>query len=125
MSIAALLAGMSAMKDDDDKPTILPEAAIMRLREFAAIYAEFPSFKPGDIVTPRKDGTLRGAGEPNIVLEVAMHATPLFDAGQDGSASQRRRPQVRVARICGDSIACFWVEAHEIEPYRAPDGRAA
>lgn len=70
-----------AMREDDDgKPTILPEAAIMRLREFATIYAEFPSFKPGDIVTPRKDGTLRGAGEPNIVLEVAMHATPLFDA---------------------------------------------
>lgn len=114
---------LSQMGGDDEWPKILPEAAIERLREYAQRYRTPCPFEPGDLVTPRKDAPIRGAGQPHIVLEVRRDADLCF-AGEPGTTGFGMRFEMRVAILCGDHIAAHWVEHHGFRAYVEPVGVA-
>ena len=107
--------------DEDDGVRIDPEAQLMRLREAAPRFAPpngespFP-FSAGDVVTPRKDGTIRGKGEPHIVIEVNPSAEPSW-RDEPGSTGFGSRFNMRVLCITNGDIVPFWVEAAHFEPY--------
>lgn len=119
MSLADMIS--RAMRDDDDAaeaatPTILPEAAIARLREFAAGYAVNP-FKPGDLVIERPDGPLKSSGLPSVVVEVREAD---FDwTGDPCTMEYGRRCNVRVACFArrGSKLVTFWCEHTDLSPY--------
>lgn len=105
---------------ENDVATILPEAAVMTLRETAARYIEQlngPRFSPGDLVTPVAAGSLKGAGEPHIVLEVRAGVEPFWNPCQGSShTSQGARLDTRVANfIRSDEVSPFWCESFEFE----------
>lgn len=119
MGLAELFA--EAARESHSGPPILPEAAIMRLREFAEQYHQPNPFKVGDLVTPRPDADLKGAGIPHIVVEVRDHAEPLF-IGDNGDASFGRKIEIRIAHIDSGRGIVFthWAESHRFEPYTLP-----
>ena len=117
MGLAELLADMREEEDRDLIPAMAPEL----LAEFQHRYASFLSgcpFKPGDLVTPRKDGSVKGPGEPCVVLEV-ISSTIDFGSGNPGSNAHGQRCDMRVARFGGRQAAIIpvWVESFEYEPY--------
>ena len=65
--ISAILYGDSAPQKSPALP--LPEAQIMELRAAFARYNDKCPFKAGDIITPRANVPILGAGTPYIVLE--------------------------------------------------------
>ena len=117
-NLDALLALMASK--GDNTPAILPEAAVMRLREAAAIQANPPRFAVGDLVTPRMGMNVRGHGEPHIVVEVNHEASPVFTGNCRGD-SYGNRPQCRIMSIMQGEVACHWLEAYRLEPYTAAE----
>lgn len=109
---------LDAMKEGqtDAKPAILPEAAIMRLREFAENYGKNP-FKVGDLVTPRKGTKVRGAGYVHLVVDVGPNEPQFISGASSGTVSFGNFANIRVAVIDDSNISTYWCEAHEFEPY--------
>jgi hypothetical protein len=119
------LAGMLLSQSDDQEPKILPEAAIARLREAATRYAEMynngPRFKVGDIVTPIADSTLRGAGEPYLVIATLTRAEHEKCSGVDcGSTQFMPWTDIRAICISHGDIAPFWSESANFEYWKEP-----
>jgi hypothetical protein len=92
-----------------------PEAAIMRLREFAARDSRDCPFSVGDIVTPRRDGIFNGSGDPQIVVETRLPAHTLL--GAPGHPLFGARCDMRVAHIFDDMVVASWVDSTHYEPY--------
>lgn len=116
------MAHMRHRDGEKPRPAILPEAAVARLQEFALRYGEGCPFRPGDLVTPRMYGGIKGAGKPFIVLEVlpiASLGSPLW-VGDPGSNTFGRRCDIRVAMIRDPGgIAMHWTESVEFERWPA------
>lgn len=112
-----LLRERSRQSDDVELP--LPEAQIATLREVRARFAAGCTFKPGDIVTPRKGYCLKGAGVPHIVLEVgAPPPPPAWPSVPSDTGSSRfgARLDMRIAAHDGDGdISTWWVESWALE----------
>lgn len=92
---------------------IPPYAAVARLREAAARFAEQqrgPRFRVGDLVTPVSDGNVKGAGAPHIVVSIT-----------DGSAEN----DLRVLYFCFDTIVSKQLPSREFELWSAPETGAA
>jgi hypothetical protein len=108
--------------DQSERPKILPEAAIMRLRElYDAFIAENP-FKPGDLVTVRPGVNRTGDGDPHIVLEVRAPFAEIrnfecVEPGETGSCAFGQKLNIRVLCITGDSAASYWMEHWMLELY--------
>lgn len=113
--LAALLA--SAMHDADEGPAILPEAAIHRLREAAPRFTAPVPFVVGDLVTPRSDSPIKGAGNPHLVIETRPGAEPFFGALSPGSPDFGMRLNVRVITISGGDVCAYWGDAADYEIY--------
>jgi len=111
-----------SMSEDDDgaPPRPLPEAQIATLQEMLALYAAPPPFRAGDIVTPRRGGAVRGAGDPHIVLEVSSDASCQW-GHEAGSNMWGARPNVRIGCLSGakGTLSAFWVEHWQLEAYSA------
>lgn len=123
MNFAEMIASMD--QDDDDAPAVpLPEAAVASLRETCDRYVAGCPFAVGDLVTPRKDFNMKGAGDPQIVVEVA--ATPIrpFD-GDHGSHAFGPRLDIRFATIARGDLIMFWCESWQYEAYVLPVAEAA
>lgn len=116
-SLAELFSGLDVGDDDEAKP--LPEASIMEMRDLLARYNEAP-FEVGDLVTPRKNAPVRGAGDPHIVLERrdGAVADPHTSTGEGNGRG--RRYDMRVACHMTGHLSMFWVESCEFEPYTGP-----
>lgn len=102
---------------------ILPEVQIDELRRLYQAYLEGAiNFKPGDLVTPRLGMSFRGTGLPHIVLEVRYDAKADFTVVEHVppcSPEYGGRRSVRVAcYMTNDTMACYWMEPHTLEPYR-------
>lgn len=132
--MSALLRMLAEMDGDSDKApdhrATPPDALCITLREIAAAYAAPCPFKAGDIVTPRRNYNIKGAGEPHVVLEVITRPDPNFGAAKSpvetSSHAYGARRDVRIACENGGHIAAFWMESWTLEPYRGPDaGREA
>lgn len=124
MGLAEMLLNMN---EAEARPTILPEAAIARLAEHAARYAEQlegPRFKIGDLVTPVSDCDIKGVGEPHRVIDVRPGALPEFGP-RTGTNADGRRYDIRILAICGDTVCALWSESFKYERYVAPAGNAA
>lgn len=105
---------------DDDSPAILPEAAIMRLKEAADRYIAGNPFKVGDIVTPRPGMNVAGAGKPHVVIAVRADPQPVWD-GEPGSNAHGMCFDIRVASISGrpDRVMAHWCESWSFQPFTA------
>lgn len=123
MSLAQLLAAMDQDDRGDSRQNSRPPAlAAEMLVEHAQRYAEFMKgcpFKAGELVTPRKDGDVRGAGDPHIVLEVRSTPEPHF-TDDPSSNDSGKRMDMRVSSFVGSKIIPHWVESLQFEPYSAP-----
>jgi hypothetical protein len=105
----------------DDGPKIDPEAAVMRLREWAARYAEAgdgPRFAVGDLVTPIADSPLHGAGEPHYVIETRR----VCRADSMPSICTCSRDDMRVLYLSRDNVLPLWVESAQFERWSVGNG---
>lgn len=71
----------------EGEPTISHVGQIARLREFKDRLDGGCTFEVGDMVTPRKDAPIKGAGGPQLI--VAVRTAPPYDfaAGEGGEPS--------------------------------------
>jgi hypothetical protein len=107
---------MDYLVDETKKPGILPEAAIMRLREVAKLYCEPHKFKVGDLVTPRSDGIKKGSGQPHLVIAVRENV-PLFVDGDIGDSTFGAAPEIRILRVMNGDVLPYWMERGDLVPY--------
>ena len=101
MGLAEFLASM----EDDDRNEVsegLPEAQIARLREVSNLILKGNMFKPGDLVTVRKDAPIKGAGKPHLVVEIDTEAN-LHD-GEIGNWTRAARFDVILLCVSGNDI---------------------
>ena len=89
--------------------SLLREAAVARLQDVAqAFHAPFP-FKVGDLITPRADAPIKGAGEPHLVVEVNPNAEALVDE-EFGASTYGARPTIRSLHLSNDKVVAHWSE---------------
>lgn len=125
MYLAQLLReGMAGEVEEDAPPSETQfMAQIMDLRILAAAYAIGCPFSVGNLVTPRSNCGIRGAGIPHIVVEVLGEpiCNLLAETGTSNSYFGRR---IDCRVICfsdvGNCMAPFWIESWQYEPYTGP-----
>ena len=86
----------------------------------AADPAKFP-FKVGNMVTPVHGTSLRGAGEPHVVVGFNTAAQPDF-TGEIGTSRYGTVLNLRVLCNNSECYAAFWVEAAEFELFALAEG---
>lgn len=118
MSMEAMLREMvSRHAEDAPKPPLFIAQA---LRDEAAFYFRLCQFQVGDLVTPRRGTTMKGAGEASIVIDVNPLAEPDPSVGEAGSARQGLRHDMRVLCWVDGCYAPFWVESAAFEAWVDP-----
>jgi hypothetical protein len=123
-SLLEALAEMHAQHEAQNEapPKIDLQAAIMRLKEIAARHLEAdqgPRFEVGDVITPAADASIKGAGEPHIVVSVKK-AEHNFSTGEPGGSHYGPRYDTRVVCFVPSGlIAAYWVESAEFVPWVA------
>ncbi|MCJ2015584.1 hypothetical protein [Methylobacterium sp. J-076] len=111
-----------------------PDDILKRITGAVERYAEWPPFSVGDLVTPRANSAMKGAGEPHAVVEI------LDDTGGRNSAVFVRSAQIspeqtysnaygrilnmRVIRSIDSHVAAHLVEAADFEAW-TPEHEAA
>lgn len=119
----AALAAIGALGADDDRervPSISAEGQIARLLERLEVYKASCPFKVGDVVTPRADSSVKGAGLPHVVADILEK--PFYNfSGDFGSNAFGRRVDVRVICFHNGNILPHWCESWEFERYSEPD----
>lgn len=107
--------------EDDDRPKLSHDVQIHALREFHEAYKAPVTFRPGDLVTAKTNGSWSRAGKPRLVVEIRQDADFDFTSGETGSNRHGARKDMLVADVADDgTIACVWVESFDFEPYRQP-----
>ena len=113
-----------------------PDALLARLALTAKLYAEPTPFRAGELVTPRADGIAKGAGEPNIVVEVLSGSDPIpgidetppwsapivlreptVDVTTTASNAYGRVLDLRVACLMDGKISAYVVESQDFEAW--------
>ena len=123
VSLGDLLREAAGVDDREGHSTIPPEAAVERLQEAsqrlrkALVYG--PQFKVGDIVTPHPDSTVRGKGEPHLVVEVLHDAPPIWEGSKGGENTHGARFDMRVLSFgARDRIFANWVESWNMTEWK-------
>ena len=109
------------MQQRNEKPSILPEAAIARLQELLPAYRQGkPPFAVGDIVIPRKDASIRGHGSPHLVVDILedAHAIYRFDESHFGSNTFGACVNMRVIHVDDEKVVAHWVESADFELFK-------
>jgi hypothetical protein len=80
------------------------------------------TYSPGEFVTPVPESTLKGAGEPYVVIDSCSAGNALRDlSGMASDPDFGGLLNVRIAKVVhhGDDLAVVthWVEHWHIEPY--------
>lgn len=101
------------------KPKIGYEALIERLRDAARHAAQENPFKPGDLVTPREDATLKGKGAPAVVVKTDNDAEPV--TGEPFTAQHKVKFDVLTCWLIGDYIEYFWQPHHMLRHWTEED----
>lgn len=111
------LARMLANMDADDVPKAIdPKIAVEILKTTAPRFTAPNPYKVGDFVTPRKDGYLKNAGEPHLIVEVADDFPRVLD--RCGTPSFGIRPTIRIANVDGGGdVVAHWADHAEFDPY--------
>ena len=117
---AMMSEALSAKTDDVwERDTPLVEAQLDELTAFAEHYARCREgrFAIGDLVTPTRASTLRGHGQPYLVVEVLKKAVPNFTGERGAAAPYGEMLNVRMARFFKTGFVLYWVEAWQLEPW--------
>jgi len=120
------IAGAARTKAEAEAPKRTVAEDIAALEAAAERYVAPCPFKPRDLVTPRADGSMKGAGRPHIVLEVIGEAPCCIEPVANGNPSSPdfgKRLDMRVAETCAcghGEISAYWVESWEFERYTPP-----
>lgn len=123
---ATPVAGRPGRKDDRSpdgigKMSILPEAAIERLKAYADRYQGENPFRVGDLVTVRSDAPLDGKGIPHIVVEVGeLPDNPaIYSEKYLGTPFYGARYNIRTATVTEvhSNIVCYWMDWTDLVPY--------
>ena len=120
MSLAEMLERIAKEQRESAAPEILPEAAIERLREHAARYAEMltgPRFKVGDLVKPIADTPIKGVDGPHLVVETRRVEAPQF-VGNAGMNTFGAYWDTRVLCMANGCVSPFWIESYQLEPWQ-------
>ena len=126
MGLAEALVAVLAEGGDRPFRLVSAEEQTATLKGVAQRYAAGCQFKPGDLVTPREGYNIKGAGLPQVVLEVIDDpidapipgSTKPSDYGNPGFGA---RLDMRTAGIAPDGVVCaWWGESWQFEPYVAP-----
>lgn len=120
MSMEVLLRGLAEKMAEEErsKPKPLPEAIVMELREAAKRYERANPFKIGDLITPATGSYYNGKGEPHLVIATCP-AEYRWDA-KNGSPHYGIRIDTRVLQIVDGSMAAFWIESAQFDPWPEP-----
>jgi hypothetical protein len=115
-------------ENDDEGLSSLGKGAKAEL--LMADYEHYVSpcpFKPGDIITPKKHHNLRGAGDPNVVMEVFERpkcADAVLGMVIKGEPHTRAwSPNMRIINVAGGQVMSFYEESYNYEPYTGPKGK--
>lgn len=111
---SALVSSITQEMTSGGRHHISVEGVVHRLQEAFNRSTQNCQFRPGDIVTPRKDSTYRGHGLPSIVMEVMAPNT--FAEGQ-AEGDTRCDMRVLVYSPKTDSLVPHWVESFMYEPW--------
>lgn len=120
--------GILQMGEERPRKPILPEAALMRLQEHQEHYARWllgpAPWRPGDVVTLRRDSPISGHGDLFMVVEVER--LPGGDGVRGNTTPPPRsrktgiREDVRIAFVGSDedsTIRAMWIEGWMLEPW--------
>lgn len=107
---------MRQVGSDDLPPSVQAKRLVQQYRIYERCLTE-DVFKPGDLVTPRPEANLKGAGQPHIILEINRQA-PQFNGATPGGTTWGRKPEIRVMAMYGETFAIFWCEMHEYEAWK-------
>lgn len=121
--IATLLSGGggSHKQQKDYGVTLSEEVQIVRLEEYLDAYNKPPRFKVGEIITPKDDVCLRGAGNPHVVIDTRDRAEPNWRAAE-GTLNHGTRCDIRVAFFAdNDDIVAMWQESHMYRYHESND----
>lgn len=112
------LSELFADRDEEKKSSILPEAKIMELRAALERYERLScQFKVGDLVTPRANSPLVGAGNPHIIAEVFYNPVR-FSNGDASKFGCHGKYDVRIITVHDDGdVIPFMAESWMLEPY--------
>lgn len=112
------LSELLADRDEEKKPSILPEAKVMELRAALERYERLNcQFNIGDLVTPRANSPLHGAGDPHIIAEIFYDPLRISD-GNAGKFGCHGKYDVRIIAASEDgTIIPFMAESWMLEPY--------
>lgn len=106
----------SLAEQQHQHPKLDPEVQIMRLQEAAKRYWEAdrgPRFAAGDLVTPIKDGPVKGHGEPQLVVAARKDAEPDFRS----SRLHGERNDIRIITLTEGIIFPHWGESAHYESW--------
>ena len=117
MSLSALLEAMR--EEESPRPKIHPEGQIARMRELAPRFTAPCPFKVGDLVTPRKDGLVKGPGDPCLIVQINNAGTePDFRVGETDSPTYGAIPDIRIIRAAeSGNCVSFWSYSTEYDLY--------
>lgn len=108
--------------ETEHRPPALIDVA---LREHAAFYGRHIPFAVGDLVTPRKGKTMKGAGEAHIVIATLEEAEHDLRVGTPGSNNHGKRYDMRVLSWMHGNYPAHWVESDEFEAWVDPHAKPA
>jgi hypothetical protein len=114
MDLARMLAEHD--RKQPDSPPTPPDVLAHTLLEIFARYAAGNPFKPGDLVTPRKNYNIRGAGQPHVVVEILDGAA----LAEREAGSIAHRADMRLVCEERGEIAPFLGESWCFERYAGP-----
>ena len=118
--MSELLEMLRGLRDAEraDEPRLSDEVVIMRLRERVAEMLAPNPWKPGDLVTIKRDVPIKGAAKPHVVVRSGdVELGRAF--GESGNWTNGCLNNVQVACMQGDHIAPHIVPHWALEPYTA------
>lgn len=110
---------------DASSSTILPEAAVMTLKEAQERYAEMrksPRFAVGDFVTPIRSSMIIGHGAPHIVVDVRVGDLILM--GNTNAIALLSRHDICLEWIGSEGrVARGWFESCDFELWTSDNAK--
>jgi len=104
-----------------DKDQVLPQSVqakrlIAAFKRYKEEYVDNCPFVVGELVTPRADSTLKGQGQPHIIVAMTPAGQYAYN-GNPGSTGFGRGPNIRVLCMDGEVPVPFWCESWEFEKW--------
>lgn len=100
-----------------------PDVLALTLKEVEQRYRIGCTFKPGDLVTPRRGYPYKDDGRPCVVVDVLAKPVVKLDVENfdgNGNTCYGQRIDMRIIHESGGDICGHWVESWCFEKYTGP-----